>query len=380
VTRATVNAKDVAPSSSTFAERSVNPSVRLPPAGPSAIVIGLGLAVLAVLLFVILEAGRQKRIQEPQQSPGLADQDGFVPPPPLSLPPLVQESAIGVPTGPVTVRQRVAAVPAIVSAPNLAVQSAPPEPYYPPPAPTQAREQPVVAAEGARPSSTSQSSPMVVDVTVRDTGPPLADVRRSREVEGGEQQIIQSVNPTRAVRARDLPTTILQGTLIPAVLETPVDTSRPGFARAIVTRDASGFDGTKVLIPRGSRLIGQYRSVAAGQSRAHVIWERLIRPDGASIILDSPSGDPLGQAGVGGRVNRHTLSRIGGAILQTALTAGASLATPRSNAPFIYGLPSSLNISNGGSERPPVIKIKQGAQVTVFVARDLEFAGLLPRR
>ena len=89
------------------------------------------------------------------------------------------------------------------------------------------------------------------------------------------------VNPT---------TTVTQGTLIPAILETAIDTNVPGYVRAVVSQDVRSFDGTKVLVPRSSRLIGQYQSgLQNGQRRAYVIWTRLIRPDGASVNLASPA-------------------------------------------------------------------------------------------
>ncbi len=82
-------------------------------------------------------------------------------------------------------------------------------------------------------------------------------------------------------------TTVPQGTLISAVLETAFDSTRTGFARALVQRDIRGFDGTQVLIPRGSRLIGEYATDnAPGQKRAMIAWSRLIRPDGITIEID----------------------------------------------------------------------------------------------
>ena len=64
---------------------------------------------------------------------------------------------------------------------------------------------------------------------------------------------------------------IAQGAVIPAVLETAINSDLPGYVRAVVSRDVSSFDGKNVLVPRGSRLVGQYRSgVALGQSRAFV--------------------------------------------------------------------------------------------------------------
>src|SRR5690606_4191868 len=114
-------------------------------------------------------------------------------------------------------------------------------------------------------------------------------------------------------------TTVPQGTLIPAVLETAIDSTRPGLARAIVSRDIRGFDGRQILIPRGSRLIGEYRSEAQpGQRRALVNWLRLVRPDGVTIAIGSPAADPVGRGGIRARVNNHFLQRFAGAILQSA--------------------------------------------------------------
>ena len=82
----------------------------------------------------------------------------------------------------------------------------------------------------------------------------------------------------------DPKTTVTQGTLIPALLETAIDTDVPGYVRAVVSSDVRSFDGAHVLVPRSSRLIGQYKSgLTAGQKRAYVIWTRLIRPDGVTI-------------------------------------------------------------------------------------------------
>src|SRR5207237_4723783 len=104
-------------------------------------------------------------------------------------------------------------------------------------------------------------------------------------------------------------TTVAQGTLIPAVLETALDSTRPGLARAIVSRDVRGFDGSRVLIPRGSRLIGDYRSdVQPGQHRALVSWTRLIRPDGVTIAIGSPAADTLGGGGIRAEVHSHFLA------------------------------------------------------------------------
>jgi type IV secretion system protein VirB10 len=96
----------------------------------------------------------------------------------------------------------------------------------------------------------------------------------------------------KATRMKNPGQTVSQGTLIPAVLETAINSDLPGYVRAVVSSDIRSFDGSRVLVPRSSRLIGQYKSgVAGGQTRAYVMWTRLIRPDGVSVALASPAVD-----------------------------------------------------------------------------------------
>uniref|UniRef100_UPI000EB565F3 TrbI/VirB10 family protein n=1 Tax=Croceibacterium ferulae TaxID=1854641 RepID=UPI000EB565F3 len=110
-------------------------------------------------------------------------------------------------------------------------------------------------------------------------------------------------------------TTVTQGTMIPAVLETAINTDVPGFARAVVSQDVRSFDGTRILVPRSSRLIGQYQSgLQAGQRRAYVIWTRLIRPDGVSVALASPASAFDGSGGLPGKVDSHFFQRFGSSI------------------------------------------------------------------
>ncbi len=176
-----------------------------------------------------------------------------------------------------------------------------------------------------------------------------------------------------------------QGTIISAVMETALNSDLPGYARALVTTDVLSFDGSSVLIPAGSRVIGEYNSgVAQGASRIFIIWSRLIRPDGVSIALGSPAVDELGRGGLGGKVNRHFLQRYGGAILLSVLTGGISaLASSLSrNSAVVVSTSGEANNLAGqalkGNDIPPTIKTKQGAQVLIFVARDLDFSAVGP--
>jgi type IV secretion system protein VirB10 len=190
------------------------------------------------------------------------------------------------------------------------------------------------------------------------------------------------ISPAIASAAVDRSNLVSQGTLIYAVLETALDSTQSGQARAIISNNVYNAAGTKVLIPKGSRVFGEYKGeISAGQNRAQVIWGRLIRPDGVTINLDSPASDPLGRAGVKGRVDTHFGERLVNAVLQSAIDFGAAAATRAvtSNNGIILALP---NVSQrAGSEivqspPKPTLKVRHGTRIAVFVSRDLDFSAV----
>nr|WP_298929435.1 TrbI/VirB10 family protein [uncultured Erythrobacter sp.] len=188
---------------------------------------------------------------------------------------------------------------------------------------------------------------------------------------------VRNGNRVQAGRLARPALTIPQGTVIPAVLETALDSTRPGGARALVQRDVKGFDGTRVLIPRGSRLYGEYEAgLRPGQKRALVRWGRLIRPDGVTIQLDSPSSDPLGRAGIKGKVDSKFFQRLGGALLQSVFDIGTGIAISEATNGVVVALPGATqNVQVTDQQRIlPTLKVKQGTSVSVFVARDLDFS------
>jgi type IV secretion system protein VirB10 len=190
------------------------------------------------------------------------------------------------------------------------------------------------------------------------------------------------------VRAQRLPnqnTLVAQGTIIGAVMETALNSDVPGFARAVVTRDVLSFDGSQVLIPAGSHVVGEYKSgVAQGASRIFIVWNRLVRPDGVTVGLGSPAVDDLGRGGLGGKVNRHFLQRFGGAILLSVLTGGISALTQsvsRGSTVIVSSTNEATSLAGQatrGTDIPPTITTRQGALVRIFVARDLDFSAVGP--
>lgn len=208
----------------------------------------------------------------------------------------------------------------------------------------------------------------------------LSDTERfSARVSGEDSKAAQ------AHQMVNLDRLVPQGAVIGAVMETALNSDLPGYARAIIQRDVYSFDGSAVLIPAGSKLIGQYKSgVAQGASRLFLVWTRLIRPDGVTIDLASPVTDDLGRGGIGGKVNRHFFQRFGGAILTSVLSGGinAAAAALSGGSTIIVGsagqASSLASQATQSTDIPPTITTKQGASVRVFVARDLDFSHVRP--
>ena len=178
-----------------------------------------------------------------------------------------------------------------------------------------------------------------------------------------------------ATASIDPKTTVTQGTLIPAVLETAIDTDVPGYVRAVVSVDVRSFDGTRVLVPRSSRLIGQYKSgLQAGQKRAYVIWTRLIRPDGVSVNIGSPAVGFSGETGLAGKVNTHFFERFGSAMLLSVI---GGLSAIGGNAGVIVGgsgqSAAAAAVGQNG-QIGPTVRVRQGEPIRVFTARDLDFS------
>jgi type IV secretion system protein VirB10 len=291
-----------------------------------------------------------------------------------------------------TVRQAAAPAPQVAAPPAALVQTAPavppqaitPAPGTVQPAPPQ---QAVLAAPpqtNLAPAANPYASPTVVfDASALPLpfAAPSAPVAPSAAPGGGPNDDFASrlggVGGSAATASAgfNVKTTVTQGTLIPAVLETAIDTDVPGYVRAVVSADVRSFDGTRVLVPRSSRLIGQYKSgLQAGQKRAYVIWTRLIRPDGVSVNIASPAIAFSGETGLAGKVDSHFFERFGSAML---LSVVGGLSAIGGNAGVIVGgsgqSAAAAAVGQSGAIGPTV-RVRQGEPIRVFTARDLDFS------
>lgn len=193
------------------------------------------------------------------------------------------------------------------------------------------------------------------------------------------------VETVRADYIRSRTHMIAQGSLIRGVLETAIQSDLPGFVRAEVSHDVYSFDGSRLLIPKASRLVGQYNSgLVRGQTRVFVIWTRLLRPDGASILIGSPGTDLLGRTGFEGDLDTHFFKIFGASILLSLIEGGIDVAVENArgatnNSTTILQDTNSLSRAaeialENSIHIPPTIHVDQGTAIQVFVARDLDFS------
>ncbi len=181
------------------------------------------------------------------------------------------------------------------------------------------------------------------------------------------------------------PYELLAGTIIPASLVTGLNADLPGFVIAQVTEHVyDTVTGRHLLIPQGSRLIGRYDSVVAyGQERALVVWQRLIRPNGSSIVIDNlPATDTAGYAGLSDGVDLKTWRLLKGIGLATVLGVGSSLAfgSGSGDSDLVRALRESTGqTTNRAGQRlverelnvQPTLTVRPGWPLRVIVHKDI---------
>lgn len=212
---------------------------------------------------------------------------------------------------------------------------------------------------------------------------PLAQKLKPTVLSGATASVIK--NPDMVVT---------EGTLIPCILQTAIDTQLAGFVTCVVPIDVRGTSGNVVLMDRGTRIVGQIQAgLVQGQERVFVLWTRAETPKHVVISLNAPGADELGRAGLPGAVDNHWWQRFGGALMLTlvqgSLNAGTALAADSGSSSgsneaalgFVYGAQSSgQQVANTALENtiniPPTLRKNQGDTVSVFVAQDLDFGSV----
>ena len=195
-------------------------------------------------------------------------------------------------------------------------------------------------------------------------------------------------NP-HSLRAPISPYQVMAGTIIPASLVTGLNSDLPGQVIAQVTENVYDTPtGQHLLLPQGTRMLGRYDSdIDDGQSRALVVWNRLIRPDGSSLVIENlPGVDLSGQAGLRDKVDRHTGSLFKAAILSSVLSIAAEIGTDEEDElaeAIRSGGPRTINqtgqrVVTRAISRKPTLKVRPGWRLGVIVNRDLVLSPYSP--
>jgi len=229
------------------------------------------------------------------------------------------------------------------------------------------------------PDSTGAGARSAPNSAAEENGQPEKQAFLDKKTDSG-------IYASGALQAPRSPYEVMAGTVIPAALVTGINSDLPGQIIATVTGNVyDTVTGDHLLIPQGSRLLGQYDSqVAYGQRRVLLVWTRLVMPDGSSVVLDRlPGVDLEGFAGLEDGVDWHWKRIFAGAALATLIGVNAELAAPNrsgNSGSIIVATRDSAQdtvnqvgqqLTRRNLNQQPTLTIRPGFPVRVIVNRDL---------
>ncbi|GMO57241.1 MAG: hypothetical protein Ta2D_02950 [Rickettsiales bacterium] len=205
-------------------------------------------------------------------------------------------------------------------------------------------------------------------------------------------------------QVNDLTTMILQGKVISAVLETAIDTSvQETTVRAVITRDVFAEEGKNILIPKGSRIIGDFAADEATvmTGKVKINWTRIIRVDGITLNITSIATDRLGRGGISGELETKYAQRMANAFLSNIVTVGSAMInnkltgagdkTTSTISDLTGGTVTTVqdpiseaigqatqkltdeaqSIVDSIKQDKPVVRVPQGERITIMVTQDV---------
>jgi type IV secretion system protein VirB10 len=191
---------------------------------------------------------------------------------------------------------------------------------------------------------------------------------------------------------------LVRGTYLRCVLETRIVTDVPGFTSCVVTEPVYSINGRRLLLPKGSKILGRYDH-GADLARVAVVWDRVITPNGIDVAMSSPGVDGLGGAGHPGDYDAHWASRITSALLISLISDAFSYAAAENGPETTVIAPGGTTLQQPfqsatartmerlanqalqkSANRPATVTINQGVVVNVYVAQDVDFSGVLAMR
>lgn len=225
--------------------------------------------------------------------------------------------------------------------------------------------------------------PPATDANRLNLDPERDQNNQQRKLDFLNQSAEKSIYNPHALQTPASPYQVMAGSIIAASLVTGLNSDLPGLVVAQVTENVyDSVTGRTLLIPQGTRLIGSYDSVVAfGQSRALLVWRRIVLPDGSSVQIDNlPATDAAGYAGLEDEVDYHTWRLLKGVVLSTLLGVGTELSLGAEESDLVRAIRQSTQQSvNQAGQRiteknlniQPTITIRPGWPLRVIVYKDL---------
>jgi type IV secretion system protein VirB10 len=235
---------------------------------------------------------------------------------------------------------------------------------------------PTVAATPTPPASGTNNGSLHLDLTNDQNN-------QGRKLSFLNQKDDSGIYNPHALQQPVSPYEVMAGSVIAASLLSGLNSDLPGDVNAWVTENVyDTVTGRILLIPQGSRLKGHYDSVVAfGQSRAFVVWQRIILPNGSSIEIDNlPATDPAGYVGLEDQVDYHTWTLLKGIAMSTLLGVGMQVTFGSGNDDLVEAIRESTQEStNQAGQRivernlniQPTITVRPGWPLRVLISKDL---------
>jgi type IV secretion system protein TrbI len=238
------------------------------------------------------------------------------------------------------------------------------------------------AGQGADGATTGELQPMS-GADRLNLDPERDQNNQQRKLDFLNQPVDKSIYDPHVLQTPASPYQVMAGSIIAASLVTGLNSDLPGLVVAQVTENVyDSVTGRTLLIPQGARLIGTYDSVIAfGQSRALLVWQRIVMPDGSSIQIDNlPASDAAGYAGLEDGVDYHTWQLLKGVVLSTLLGVGTQLSLGNEEGDIVSAIRQSTQqsvdqagqrITEKNLNIQPTIAVRPGWPLRVIVHRDL---------
>lgn len=257
------------------------------------------------------------------------------------------------------------------------------------PAPLSPAEQQALAEQEAQQRLADRLMKLATPATGRETAREDTRLPGQRAADG----------PSSAQFLSEPDLLLARGTYIRCVLETRIITDLEGFASCVTAEPVYSVNGRRLLIPRGSKVLGSYAGGVVSGNRLAVVWDRVMTPSGIDITMESPGVDTLGGAGHPGQYDAHWAERTSAAFFISLFSdafkyygekygpktvndnglGGVSVQPFESNTAATMERVANEAVQAGLS-RPPTVTLNQGTVVSIYVAKDVDFSGVLPPR